>query len=363
MRSLLLLFIVLAFFSPFSNAQEQNAPWRIGLKYGGGFMITHSTIMEYVSEQHFNKSELIFEKRLNGNKEWHQNLGNPYAGASFSHFQFNKNEYFGNAYSLSPYYSFILAQKGNVFVLLRTTVGVGWIEKPFDLEENHKNVAIGSNLNLFFSVLSEFHWKIHQQWDLSTGLNFSHFSNTGFKNPNLGINLPSAELGIVYQFGKDPELINQNENSSRELTDFFQFRLANGISENYPVEGPKFVATAFSLEYEKEISRVSNLGGGLDLYYNPAQKSKLAQDSIYIDSGWENLQIGLSMNYLLNFGKFSSGVKAGFYIKKEDDELKNVYQEIYGQHVVWKNLSAFVSLKTHLARAEYLLFGLKYSLR
>ncbi len=348
------------------KAQEVPAsPWRLGLKYGKGFMITHSPIMEYVSEQHFSKSELILEKRLNGTKEWHDRYGYPYAGMSISHFNFDKKEFFGEAISLSPYYSFSIVNGQKLDLRLRTTVGAGWIEKTFDLEENHKNVAIGSQLNLFFGVLMEMNYHPSDEWGFSMGINYSHFSNTGFQNPNLGINLPTIELGIVHQFGKDAELIKEAQlpETKKEENILFNFRWANGISDNYPVGGPKFLASAMSFEVEKEMNQKSNLGMGLDFYYNPAQKSKLAQDSIYIDSGWENLQLGISAHHLMKFGKFGCGIKAGFYLKKEDDDLRNIYTEVYGQHPIWKDLSAFFSLKTHLARAEYSLLGIKYRLK
>lgn len=344
------------------TAQEmEKSPMRIGLKGGVGYMITHSPIMEYVSEQNIYKTELYFEKQLIGTKSWHQRYAFPFAGFSISRFDFAKDEFFGSAYGIAPYYSFLLKGNEKLGLNLRTSVGFGWIENAFDIENNHKNVAIGSNLNLYFSVLMQAHWMPLKSWGISLGANFSHFSNTSFSKPNLGINLPSAEIGIFYQIGSSPKLSVQEEEKATSK-DQIQIRWANGINENFPVNGPKFIASASSIEWERTINHKSSLGAGMDLYYNPAQKAKLAQDSVFINGGFENLQIGISLHHLLKFGQFGLGLKAGYYLQKKDPELKSYYTEVYGQQYVIKNLTAFVSLKTHLARAEYLLVGVKYNL-
>lgn len=360
-----ILILLSSYWYPVVGQETENSPLRLGLKYGRGFMITHSPIMEYVSDQHFNKSELVIEKQLNGSKDWHERYGFPHAGISISHYNFEKKEFFGEAYSISAYYSFPFLKKNSLSICLRPSAGAGWIQTPFDINDNFKNVAIGSRLNIYVSLLAEAEWFLSDQWGVSFGVDFSHFSNTGFKYPNLGINLPNATIGLKHQFGKN-SLIHKTEKepSPAKLTsDFLQFRWGNGITENHPVGGPKFVASALSIEWEKELNFKSSVGAGVDFFYNPGQKAKLAQDSIFIDGGWENLQIGLSLHHLLNFGKLGLGVKAGAYVKKKDNELNNFYQEVYGQHPIWKNWSVIVSMKTHLLKAEYLIYGVKYSLR
>lgn len=325
-------------------------------------MITHSPIMQYVSEQHLIKFEGYFQKRLIGDQDWHQNYNFPFAGILFSRFHFQKQEFFGNAFALSPYYSFSLLRSERWKVQLRTTVGVGYIEKSFDIAENYKNVAIGSSFNLYFGLQLQTEYWINKQWALLLGTDFSHFSNTGAVQPNMGINLPNLEFGLIHQFGESTDPKRSDSRLEFKPSNHWQLRYGVGLNQTYPVNGPNFLASAFSVEWEHRLNRRSSFGSALDLFYNPVQKVNLARDSVEIDGGWQNLQMGLSFHYLQTFGKFKSGVKAGFYVKKEDPELDFLYTEVYGQHLLIGDLDAFISLKTHLTRAEYLLIGIKYAL-
>jgi hypothetical protein len=347
---------------------DGDSPWRVGLKIGKGFMISHQPQMEYVGNQHLIKTEIHAEKRLIGSKSWHQRYGFPYAGLSLSHFQFDKAEFFGSGIGLAPYYSFFLAGDERLGLRLRTAVGIGWLQKPFDLEENYKNVAIGSGINLYFSVFLEANYMFSERWGVAAGLDFSHFSNTGARQPNLGINLPSVNLGITHQFGESVSPRKAKSNEPEEGTQyqkgdrFIKFRYGNGIHDTYPVEGPRFLATAVSAEWGQALNSKSILSGNLDFFYNPGQRVRMRQDSVLIDGGWENLQIGLSVQHLFQFGRFASGVKAGVYLKKEDPDLQFLYTEFIGQYAISKRFDLFTSLKTHFARAEYCLFGINYKI-
>ncbi|MAY83989.1 MAG: hypothetical protein CMP59_07640 [Flavobacteriales bacterium] len=347
---------------------EDNAPWRASFKVGRGFMITHQPQMEYVGNQHLNKLELQAERRLIGSKAWHEDYGFPYAGVSLSYFQFDKSEFFGSGIGLAPYYSFFMAGDEKFGLRLRTAVGVGWIEESFDLEENYKNVAIGSSINLYFSVFLEGHYMFNEKWGIAAGIDFSHFSNTGARQPNLGINLPTVNFGISHQFGKSvsPGKISSEDrdevSSYKSGERFIKLRYGNGIHDTYPVEGPRFLATAVGVEWGKVLSSKSILSGGLDFFYNPGQRVSMRQDSLYIDGGWENLQIGIAVQHLFQFGNFASGLKAGVYLKKEDPDLQFLYAEFIGQYSINKRFDLFISLKTHFARAEYCLFGINYKI-
>jgi len=317
--------------------------------------------MEHVSEQHLDKIELSFEKRLNESDTWQSNYGFPYGGFSLSYFQFDKAEYFGNALSVAPYYSFLILGDEAFGLRLRTGVGLGWIERFFDLNENYKNVAIGSNLNLYFSVLLQTHLMLSENWGINAGVEFSHFSNTGARQPNLGINLPSLAIGLIHQFGESTTTLKKESNEMPAASSaFLKLRYGHGIHQIYPVNGPTFLTTAISAEWSKVYSPKSLLSAGLDLFYNPGQIARLKQDSVFLNSAWENLQMGISATHLFRFGKFAAGLKLGWYLKKEDPDLTPYYSEVIGQYELSKKIGLFTSLKTHLSRAEYALFGLQY---
>jgi hypothetical protein len=336
---------------------QDTALFKAGLHRGGGFIITHSPTMEYITGQHLSTTTFYFEKKLNGSKAWHARHNYPTAGAECTYFNFHQTA-LGKGIGLAPYFSFQLAAGRKWDSHLKTLAGVGFIEKPFHPDDNYKNTAIGSRLNIYVGLRAEVRYFPLSRIGISGKLGFSHFSNTSFSKPNLGINLPHAEMGLVYRWGK-AEFIPQVEKDS-SIAGKWAVRLGMGVSESSQLLGPKFMATAFHLYRQKAVNRKNSFAGGLDLYHTPAIKRSLAADSIFIENSRESLQIGLGGYYLLTFGKLSTGVKVGIYLKNRDRSLPPTYQEVFGQLPLGRDWYAVLIMKTHLARAEYLLGGLTY---
>ena len=345
------------------NAQNQSySSFQAGIKGGYGFIIPHSPTMEYIASQHVSKLELYVEKNTFGSRSWHQHYQFPRLGLSFNFFNLNNPKHLGNAYSVAPYMNFNLWGKKSVLLRLRTALGAGYLEKPFDPENNFKNESIGSYINLFFSVQLETEIAINDKIGLLLGADYAHFSNTSFKKPNKGINIPTIQGGLVYRFGEQQERITEKPPAFEQSKGFFSANLSFGLNEIYPPEGKKYLATYFSLGYEKRLSSKSSVGLNTDVFYNPAQRAALDRDSIYIDKGWENTQLGVSGSYTIHFGRFESYILAGYYLKKADEELSNIYT-IFGSKIhLNERINAMIALKTHIASAEYLTAGLGYRL-
>lgn len=353
----LIAFLLIAFtFKGFS--QSDSIPsYQLGLKTGYGYIISHRPVIEYITEQHNSKIEFFIEKNTFGNKNWHQWHGFPKLGLAFSYFDFNNDRHIGRGYSFSPYLNFKIVEKGIFQLRLKPAIGVGYIGKPFDIEDNFKNVAIGSNVNIFFSVSADVEIEITQNSVLHLGTSFSHFSNTGFKKPNLGINIPTAEVGFSRKLGKKNS-INSTKNSSftREKAQWIVYS-GIGANEINPPDGRKYIATGVSIANVKRLNHKSSIGGGVDFYYNPAQIDKLKGLKDEVDPGYDNLQFGLSFYHLLHFDRFQNFVQLGYYLKSQDSELGNFYQIVGGRYEINERWSAIVAFKTHFAKAEYILFG------
>src|SRR5690554_3066404 len=357
------IFIILLFcISSNAIAQEETNTYTIGTNGAYGFIIPHNPGMLYITAQHIQKQEVFFEKHTFGEKSWHQRYGFPSMGLSLAHFYLNNPRHLGNATSLSPYLSFQL--NNNVWKLkLRTALGIGYFSKRFHADENYKNNAIGSYLNLFFSVAFRTEVRLLPRLDFVLGANFSHFSNTGFSKPNLGINLPLIETGFNYHFGERQTAKAIEEATYQREKAFWSLSAGAGINAVYPPDGVKYLASNLSFEREKRINYKSSIGAAVDFYYNPAQRVALKRKDIVVDKGWDNLQYGLSLYHLLHFGKFGVITKAGYYLQTENEELGNFYHMVGGKIAINNGLNGFFALKTHFAKAEYFMIGLNYQFK
>lgn len=357
----LLILILLSF--NHLNAQEETLPsFQAGIKGGYGFIIPHSPAMEYIASQHVSRLELFIEKNTFGTRAWQSRYQFPRLGLTVNYFNLNNPEHLGKAYSIAPYMNFNLWGQKSVQLRLRTALGAGYLEKPFDAKENFKNESIGSYINLFFSVQLESEIHLNDYLGLVFGIDYAHFSNTSFKKPNKGINIPTAQGGLIYRFGEQQKRSDELKNSFEIPKGFIRASLAFGVNEIYPPEGNKYLASFISIGYEKRISPKSSLGINTDVFYNPARREELERDSIYIDNGWENTQVGVSATYTIHFGRFEPFFQTGYYLKKVDEDLSNVYT-IFGARVhLTDRLTTVMSLKTHVASAEYLTLGVGYRL-
>jgi len=331
--------------------------YQLGIKRGYGFIISHSPTMEYITEQHVSKIELSIEKNTFGNKDWHQHHGFPRIGLSFTYFNFNNEKHLGKGYSLYPYFNFKVFDINKVQLRFKPAIGIGYIEKPFDSETNFKNAAIGSHLNIFFSFLAETEIKLSKNSGLLLGVNFSHFSNTAFKNPNLGINIPTIEAGIFHSFGSNSSrIIKETTNYNKEKA-VWMVNAGTGFNEINPPNEKKYLATAISIVNEKRLNFKSSIAGSLDFFYNPSHTNILRTDSTYIDDGFDNLQIGISFHHVLHFGKLQNYIQFGYYLKNKNKDLGNIYQIVGGRYQINNRWNALLIFKTHLAKAEYLMVG------
>ena len=360
--SLLLSILILSSFIVDAQEVKQYAN-RIGLNRGIGFIIPHSPTIAYLAQAHISKIELYGEIKSLGEQAWHQRFHYPSYGIALSYFDLNNKEHIGNAYSLLPYFKFnVWTPTEKLLFRFRGGIGLGIIEKPFHPQENYKNIAIGSQLNVYFSFSLHADYALSERTEMVMGLNLSHLSNTAFQKPNLGFNIPTLDLGLQRRIGAPRKKTHWDEKPFEKPKGQWQVFLASGINELDQNTGIKYLASTFSVRREHKVNYKSNLGLGLDVFYNPAYRRGLAIDSIFIDKGIEEVQLGASFHHILRFGRISNIVQLGVYLNNQDKQNGNFYQIVGGKYHFNKRWKGLIALKTHLAVAEYLMFGFEYAI-
>lgn len=337
---------------------DSTRQFNAGFKAGYGFVIPHSPIINFLANRHIVQNELFFDYQTYGKKAWHSRYSRPRIGLLFSRFDLKNETYIGQSYAFSPYLMFRIAGGSKAKLQLRPSIGLGYIEKPFQEDENFKNSAIGSHVNLFISLLLEGEIKLHSKLSLTGGIHFSHLSNTGYQTPNLGYNILTVSSGFQYSFGKNNAIQTLKEEKLPPQKAYWQMSAGVGFNEINPPNGKKYLAKALFLSREKKLNHKSTLGGGIDIFYNPAQRAFLQQDSISIGKGFDNVQIGLSVSHILHFGRLSFTGQLSYYLKTENKELGNIYHVFGGRWAINEQFNVFFLGKTHIDKAEYVMVGI-----
>jgi hypothetical protein len=345
-----------------NSQQSEDFRFQAAAKVGYGFIMNHSPSMEYITNRHVAKLELSLEGNAFGESPWNERYNFPRVGLSIAAYDFNNQTHLGKAIGVAPHFNFKLLGQNKIQWRMRTGIGLGYVQKPFDSEENFKNIAIGSKLNIYFSIVSEIEIKLLERLGILLGASFSHFSNSSYQKPNLGINVPAADVGFCYRFGEKKVRDFTPEPEFEGEKAFWRITAGGGWNEVNPQAKQKHLAYALSFAREKKVSNKSSIGGSVDFYYNPVQRLILQAENVQINKGFENVQYGFSFYHVLHYGKLESFVQAGYYLQTEDKEIGNLYQLVGGRYNIGKRFNALLAIKTHFAKAEYLMFGLGFKI-
>lgn len=354
-RSLFIIFALL--FSNLSAQVDSVASFSVGANIGYGFVIPHSPIINFLANRPITQQEVYLETQNLKNRLWHRNHNFPVVGLLLSRFDLKNDRHIGEVYALSPYTRFSLIKGKRANLKIRTSLGLGYIQKPFEAQDNFKNAAIGSKINMFISLQLSGELALYKGLGLNYGIGFSHLSNTGFQKPNLGFNMATLYSGFHYKFGEEASIEQGQKMPPLESKPYWYISAGLGLNDLNPPGGRKYLAKGLFVRREKRIGRNASIAGGLDFFFNPAHIDFLESFGRSISS-IENVQIAISASHILHFGKLDFTSQLSYYIKNENDDLGSVYHLFGGRWHLDRSYSVFFIGKTHISRAEYVMFGI-----
>lgn len=330
-----------------------------------GFIMPHHKYIQYLSTGHFTAFELNVGKQTNGRKKWHQLYNYPYIGLSFWTANMANPEVLGSVYTLYPYLNFNLVDHRKLDFNFRFGTGIAYITKKFEPFDNYKNLLIGTNLNVAISLLYELKWAIQQHIQLSTGVGMTHFSNGALKMPNLGINIPTVNVGVAYLLNTNKPFFVPTESLCKKDTTKFEIQsiVSGGIKEIYPACGDKFGVFSWSNSLIKTWSLKRKIGVGIDLFWEFSNIRSLKRQGIEVKHAYEVIKPGVHVLHQLRFSRLSLVTQIGFYIYAKDKSDGPIYDRLALQYKLNNNILLNVALKTHFAKADFVEWGIGYSIR
>ncbi|MDO4164068.1 MAG: acyloxyacyl hydrolase [Bacteroides sp.] len=156
------------------------------------------------------------------------------------------------------------------------------------------NDVVGSKINAYINLGLLLNWQIAPQWNLTAGLDFSHYSNGNTNYPNKGVNPIGGRIGIVHTFGTDKE--NSAPDTYRQASQTNIFR-------------PHF-------SYD------------LILYGSTRRRGIIEEDGGYLVPG-SFAVLGLNFNPMYNFNKY---LRAGLSLDAQYDESANLKEHYAGDY-------------------------------
>lgn len=341
-----------------------NKKWYIKPGVDYGFIMQHRATIGHLIKGYVPMLEINLVKPSDGSKLWHLENNLPDVGLSATFIDFGNPSQLGQSISLAPFIEIPLNVKVRASrPIFRISWGLAYLTKRFDINENHKNIAIGSHWNAF--VQYRFLWNINlsEKLRLEPGLGISHVSNGRMQVPNLGLNLISAHLGLTLKLS-DPKCEFTKIDSStkaktkHELLAWYAF----GVNEKDPPGGPKLPAHTLSFNYFFNKRNTHKIGAGLDLYYEESHVKDLENFNKPHDAFVDKMRAGIKFAYSYNVGRISFPLEFGYYFYSHYNDDGPFFHRFGIRYTGNKGLFLQFGMKSHWVVAYHFDLGIGYRL-
>jgi len=208
--------------------------------------------------------------------------------------------------------------------------------------------------------MTDLRYHINKHFDVELGANFQHISDGSFRQPNLGINMYGAHIGLRYSpVDAHPKPVIRNLKPLKNRWLIEGSVTMAGVEYAAPT-GPEFPVYLASVYTSKRLGSRHKVYGDIDYSYHDNIYAFLRNNEIYPGQeaahSWESA-VFIGNEFLV--GHFGIIMQVGFYIKqaylKTDpyyEKLGLNYYLVQKEHGPVKEFFLTGRLLTHKAIAE-----------
>lgn len=338
------------------------------------FLDTANAYKSPIDQFHGFGMEVLFQST--GTKEWQQIFHFPVLGFGIRKSFFPQTDELGSPiaiYSLieSPFHRWKNSCLGWGF---QFGVNLNW--NHYNEYTNPYNKVIGTWMTAYAHLHLNYSQNIGKRMTLNADIGLSHSSNGGVQMPNYGINIFETRLGLSYNFKPlRPELNirtlpnweKYHELSLTVNTGTKQLDVSAADIETIEEFGNKsFPVYNALLVYQRKISRLSKLGGGIDFTID---ESDNANGIVYGDTNSqypppmnEKIKFAAVIAYELTLNRLSLVLQPGFYFYRSTHDPKPFFYQRIGLHYeIYRGLYANTSLRAiNFGQADWIEWGIGY---
>jgi len=336
--------------------------WFIKPVVNNGFILVHRNNISHLVKGNPTIYELNIGKSTSGNKLWQIENNLPDIGISLQCIDFKNSLQLGYALTASPYIEIPLNKTPKILrPIIRLCWGLTYITKSYDSIENTENRAIGSHFNSFVQFRCFWRFKLSNLLRIEPGITFTHASNGKSKNPNLGLNVASLNLGLNYSIQcKANQSITKIDSSTKAKSkNELIFFTAIGFNQKY-IASPILKTFIYSFAYQRNLRNSHKYVLGIDVFYD--QNYLIDYENVFKNKaqGIDQLRMSIKLGYSYNVGRLSFPFELGYYFfqKTNPDEL--IVNRLGVRYYSKTGLIAHFGLRTHFAVAYNFEYGLGY---
>ena len=330
----------------------------IDAQYKLGFLIAHRESMAHLLTSHFHTYTLSYTFHTRGYQGWEQAYNNPKVGIFATTTQNANKDVLGDAYGIGATLTLPKRSWGKSDAWSwnnNISLGMGYLTKKFDLDENPKNVAIGTHFNALIILGTEIEFR-QLNYTLNFGVDFTHYSNSGTVKPNLGLNIPSLRAGISWMTKK--ALYNEQvvDHLREDLT--LNIIAIGGAKNNYEFHKNVFPAFGLNVHLSKAHFNRNRYTYGIDVLFSEANRQFLASSPN--QSFRQTLQVGVYNAWEIEIWRAVLSVGMGAYFYNPLNPHGWFFHRIGARCSISNNWFLHGYARTHWAKADFFEAGLGY---
>jgi hypothetical protein len=345
-----------------ASSQSAKRPYIIESRIHTGMNLPFYKALGYLIKDDIYAFDLSVSFPTYGKDYWEKLYRYPRQGVGLSYWSLGNNEVFGKAYALYSFINIPVYKPAEKLSFdYQISAGVAYLPRDFDIYRNHLNRAIGSHTNIYIHLGIDGRIKLFPHSELVIEAAATHFSNGKTKSPNYGINAGTVSLGFNYVFNNEGVILQDPEIPPIEKQ-YVQSVIYSAGSKVYDnLLGNKYFVTSFSYNLERIINHKRKIGLGIDFSYDGSIKEALADENGLPEKDFNKLiRVGVHTSYAVRYKQLVMGVQIGYYLYSKCTIITRVYNKISVQYLFTKNFMGSISIKSHMAKADCLEYGLGY---
>jgi len=351
---ILLISTIIAFSS---LAQKDN---HLGIEFQGryGLLLAHHEEMKPLVKSPAIGGELSIYFQKNGKSEYDSLYKFPKYGISIIGTSLGNRKVFGQLYGFTLFgdFPFIHTEKDEFSGSMG--VGLAFVTKKYDAVTNPSDLALSTHLNALINLSLKYR-HFFGNWNIIFALHATHSSNGASRLPNLGVNLVYASVGFGYQFRNTylptkVRKINLDKHWHYNIIGVFS------VGQVYPIGGKLYPVANLQLSTTKRFTPKSGIEIIADGFLKGSNVDKVLDEG---GTALNAIQIGLMGAYNLYLNDhLRIVVGLGHYLYDRYHFNNKMYARLGFKYQINPHLVATLGIKSHWAKADYIEYGIGYTL-
>jgi len=357
-----------------ASAQDDGAnPWFVRAGMNPAYILPTNPFLDAANANDAIRwaPNLTFEigRHTDGSQTWHELYGLPSFGFGVSLVSFGDRESSGRPLEAYTFFSWPFVRLSEQ-VALTTDFGMGlsWRWKRWNDATREYDEVLSSNLEARIDWGFYARYKSTPRTALYAGIDFTHRSNGGMVQPNLGINVIGPKVALQYSFSDEartrPTAPAGPFKPSWEIVVGGAGGVKNVVERKDPVARGDFGALNATAAAQRQFYRYGKIAAGTDLTYDGSAGARIDADGTRVRGGFgQRWGLGFYGGYEHVVGRFGAIVQAGATVLRADaiSDAPRVYSRFGWRYRINDRLWTGLAIRAYgFHEANALEFGAGY---